>query len=156
MFIFHYNQTGASRTNQQLPINILRRGSVSVNYQQLKNFYDFYQEGVIDDFLQAVYNRFVSDGEYKIQGDAEMINQQHGDFIITKNTRVWLTHTFTARHFDPYVRGLIKSEILKQVITNGLTASSWFLKRFQRLTIIMTSVKDFETIIFFFFLANQK
>ena len=46
-FLFHYNQTGGSRMNQQLPVNVLRRGPVkyfSINYQQHNNFYDFFRE----------------------------------------------------------------------------------------------------------------
>ena len=147
MFLLHYNQTGGSRMNQQLPVNVLRRGPVkyfSINYQQHKN--DFFQESVTDDFLQAVYNNFVSNNEYKIQGYAEITNQQQEDFIVSESTRVWLTNTFTTHHFNPYVRGSIKIEILKRVIVNGMTGSSWCFKRFQRLTIIMTSVKYFQTI----------
>ena len=70
MFLFHYNQAGCSRMNQQLPINVLRRGPVkyfSISYTQHKNFYDFSQEGIVDNFLEAVYNRFIPDDEYKIQ-----------------------------------------------------------------------------------------
>ena len=68
MFLLHYNQTGGSRTDEQLPVNVLRRGPLkyfSINYQQNKKFYDFNQEKVVDDFLRAVYNRFISDDEYK-------------------------------------------------------------------------------------------
>lgn len=93
-----------------------------------------------------MYSRFVSDGEYKIQGYAEIINQQHGDFIVAETTRVWLTNTYTARHFNAYVRGSIKSEIVKRVIVNGLTGSSWFFKRFQRLIIMGIPVQDFKRI----------
>ena len=94
--------------------------------------------------MDAVYSRFVSDGGYKIQGYAEIINQQQGKFIIAESTRVWLTSTYTARHFDNYVKCFIKSEIVKRIIFNGLTGSSWFFKRFQRLTIMATSVRDFQ------------
>ena len=57
MFLFHYNQTGGSRLNQQLPINVLKRGPIkyfSVNDNQHKNFYNFFQESILDDFLEAV------------------------------------------------------------------------------------------------------
>ena len=149
MFLLHYNQAGGSRTNQHLPVNLLRRDPVkyfSINYQQHKNLYSFFQESFIDDFLQAVYNNFVSNDENKIQGYAEIINQQQGDFIVCESTRVWLRNTFAVRHFNPYVRGSIKGEIMKRVVVNGMTGSSWFFKRFQRLTIIMNSVKYFQTI----------
>ena len=149
MFFFHYNQAGASRRNQQLPVNVLHRGPVkyfNINFQQHKSYYDFFQERIIDDFLQAVRNRFVSDDEYKTQGYAEIINQQQGDFVIAETRKVWLTNTYTARYCNPYVRGSIKNDIAYRVIVNGLTGSSWFFKRFKRLTVIVTFVKNFQTI----------
>ena len=71
MFLLHYKQMGGNRRNQQLPINVLRRGPItyfSINYSQHKSFYNFFQEQIFDDFLDAVYSRFISNGEYKIQG----------------------------------------------------------------------------------------
>ena len=125
--------------NQQLPINVLRRGPImyySINFQQHKKFYDFYQESVVDDFLNSVYGRFVFDAEYKIQGYVEVINYQLGEIINLENTRLWLTDVYTAHHFNSYVRGEIKNDIVKKVIFNGATCSSWILKRFNRLQIM--------------------
>ena len=54
--------------NQQLPVSVVKRGPViyfSINYNYHKNFYDFFQEDVDDDFLQVVYNRFNPGDEYK-------------------------------------------------------------------------------------------
>ena len=50
MFLFHYYQTGGNRTNQQLPVNFLRRAPVkyfSINFQQHRNNYDFFQEEIL-------------------------------------------------------------------------------------------------------------
>ena len=44
----------------------------------------------MDNFLDSVYARFDPDDQYKIQGYAEIINQQQGEFIIAENTCVWL------------------------------------------------------------------
>ena len=107
----------------------------------------FFQESVVDDFLQAVHTRFTPSDEYKIQGYAEIINQQQGESIVSENTRVWLTNVYTDQYFNPYVRGAIKNDILKTVITNGETGSSWVFKRFKRLQIITTSTKDFKSVI---------
>ena len=103
-------------------------------------------QGVVDDFLQAVYTRFTPDDKYKIQGYAEIINHQQGGFIVSENTRVWMTNVYTAKHFNPYSRGTIKNDILKRVIKNGETGSSWVFKRFERLQIITTSSKNFKTV----------
>ena len=125
--LLHYNQMGGNMRNQQLPINILRRGAIkyfSINYNQHKNFYNFFQEQIVDDFLNSVYKRLDTNDQYKIQGYAETINQQQGEFIIAESTRVWLTNTYTASHFNEYVHSSIKSEIVKRIIVNGLTGSS--------------------------------
>ena len=68
--LLHYNQVGGSRMNQQLSVNILRRGSImyyTINFQQRKNFYDFYQKSVVDDFLNSLYKRFVSGANIKFR-----------------------------------------------------------------------------------------
>ena len=67
-FIFHYNQTGDSR-NQQLPINILRRGKLfyySINFEQHKEFYGFYNERIVDDFFNSVHEIFEGGKGFKI------------------------------------------------------------------------------------------
>ena len=60
---FHYGtkkQFGGSKRST-LPINILKRGSItyfSINFAQHKNFYDFFKSDVVDDFLQSVYESY--------------------------------------------------------------------------------------------------
>ena len=57
MFLLHYNQMGGNRRNQQLPINILQRGPLkyfSIDYNQQKNFYDFFQEQIVEYFIDSV------------------------------------------------------------------------------------------------------
>ena len=71
--------------NQQLHVIVVARGLVtyfSVNYNDHKNFCDFFQEDVVDYFLQGVYNRFNPGAEYKIQGYTEIINQQKGESVV--------------------------------------------------------------------------
>ena len=61
--LFHYGKhrkIGGNRAQRTstLPINVLNRGSIthySVNFSQHKNFYDFFSSGIVDAFLQSVY-----------------------------------------------------------------------------------------------------
>ena len=64
--------------NQQLPINVLRRGSTI--------YYTI--ESVIDDFLNSVYEHFVCGAVYKIQGHIVVINYHQIKIVNIKNTRV--------------------------------------------------------------------
>ena len=82
----------------------------------------------------------------QIQRYTEIIHQQQGEFIVVKSTRVWLTNTYTAKHFNDYVRNSIESEIVKRIIVNGSTGSSWYFKHFNRLTVVITSVNDAQRI----------
>ena len=149
MLLFHNGQMGGKRGNGQLPVNILRRGPITyytISYDQHQNFYDFFNEHIVEDFLVSVYNRFNPHKEYKIQEYAEIINQQQGEFIIAPSTRVWPTNAYTAKYFNEYVRGSIKSDIVKRIIINGQTGSSWYFRRFNRFTVITTSVNETKKI----------
>ena len=140
---------GGNRGNQKLPVNILIRGLIkyfTISYNQHKNFSNFFEEQIFDGFLNSVYVKFEPNDQCKIQGYAEIINQQQVEFIVTESTRVWLTNTYTAKYFNDYVRNSIKSEIVKRIIMNGSTGSSWYFKRFNRLTVVITSANDAQRI----------
>ena len=101
---------GGSR-NQQLPINVLNHGPIiyySINFNQHKEFYNFYEEQTVDTFLNSVYERFVPCKNFMIQGYIELINYQQTEIVNLKNTRVWLTNVFKGCRFNPYIRGEIK------------------------------------------------
>lgn len=44
------------------------------------------------------------------------------------------------------IRDEIKKDILKSVIVNGVTGSSWIFKKFNKLQIIATNESNFENI----------
>ena len=132
---------GGDKTDQ-LSMSIIRLGPITqyrINIDQHKKFYNFFYESIFNEFLTNVYECFVPDGEqYKIMGCAEIINYQPGEVEI-KSSRIWLTNVYTATHFNFYLRDEIGKQILKRIILNGETGSSWIFKRFNRLQVIFTS-----------------
>ena len=83
MFLFHYGQMGGSRGACQLPPNVLKRGPITyytIIYEQHRNFYDFFSDQIVEDYLNSVYSRYNPDKENKIQDYAEVINQQEEFF----------------------------------------------------------------------------
>ena len=79
MFLFHFGQTGGNRGNGQLQINVLKRGAITyytTSFAQHGGFYNFYGEQIVDDFLMSVYNIFVPDKDYMIQGYAQIMNRR--------------------------------------------------------------------------------
>ena len=144
---FHYGtkkQFGGSQKST-LPINILKRGSIiyfSINFIQHKSFYDFFTSDIVDDFLQSVFKVYLPP-ENKIQAFFEIINQKRVEVILEDN-RAWLTNSFNTKPFNTFIRGEIKNEIIKRIIVNGQSGSSWFFKRFERLSIITTPVNQIQ------------
>ena len=72
----------------------------------------------------------------KIQRYVELINYQQSKIVNLENTRVDVTNVFEGS--NPYIRGGIKKVILKRVIVNGATGSSWSFEMFNKLQIIVT------------------
>ena len=92
---------------------------------------------MIDTFLDAVYDTFKPERNllYKFQGYFDIINRQTDHEHTEK--RVWLTNVFRFNHFNQFVRDEIKDKIVKRVIVNGQTGSSWYFKSFNRMNIIV-------------------
>ena len=148
MFPFHYLQTGGRSVHPRisdLPLNILRRPPLtyySINFEQHRNFYDFFSMNIVDIFLNNVYQVYqCSNKENKIQAYAEIINQQQGE-IVLENKRVWLTNVYRAKHFNDFVRGELPDQIIKRVIVNGESGSKWYFKRFERLNVNFVLLSD--------------
>lgn len=90
----------------------------------------FLSVGVVNDFLNSVYNSFKPiNKKYKFQGY----------FFFTEN-RNRLTNVYKSKYFNEFVRSEISNYITKRIICNGLTGSSWYFKRFERLNIIVVLV----------------
>ena len=79
----------------------------------------------------------------KCKGYIEIKNYQQTETIELENIRVWLTNVFIGRCFNQFIRGEMKKDILKRVIVNKLTGSSWVFKRFNKLQVIITDKNTF-------------
>ena len=147
MFLFHNGKQqigGRGPRTTALPLNVLKRGPItyySISFNQHKNFYDFFSSGVVDAFLDSVYEIYRPIKENKIQGYTEIVNQQRGETIL-EDKRVWLTNSFNSKHFNDFVRGELQDEITERIILNGQSGSSWHFKRFERLTVIAVPISD--------------
>ena len=154
MFLNHYGQQNNRQKKQiggsrnVLRLNTLIRGPItnySINFNQHKNFYDFFSASVVDNFLNSVYNIFKPfNKKYKFQGYFELVNQQptlDNQSFLTEN-RNWVTNVYKSIYFNEFVRSEISNDIKKRIISNGLTGSSWYFKRFECLNITVISVKE--------------
>ena len=100
----------------------------------------------MDAFLESIYEIYPPTKENKFQGYSEIINQQREE-VILEDKRVWLTNSFSSKHFNDFVRREIRYEIPKQIIVNGQSGSSWYFKRFERLSVIAVSQTESKKLI---------
>ena len=132
-FLFHRNQQIGGAIKREL-VNVLRRGPItyfSINFSQHESFYDFYNENVVNNFLNSVKDVFVL-------AYFELKNYQRTETVDLENTKVWLTDVFTGRFLNDFIENSIEKEILKRVTINGSTGSSWLFQRFNKLQLIVT------------------
>ena len=81
--------------------------------------------------------------EFKMQGYFELKNYQQTEIVELENTRIWPTNVFVGRFFNE----LMKKDILKRVIINGSTGSSWLFKHFNKLQFIVTDKSTFNNVL---------
>ena len=96
---------------------------------------------MVDDFLGVTYQTFtpLKNIDHKFQVYFEIMNQQrtsNNQNFLTDN-RSWLTKVYRFKFFNDFLRNELKNEINKRIINNGLTGSSWYFKRFERLNVIV-------------------
>ena len=92
-----------NRVAVPLPVNILKRGPItyySINFYQLKKFYDFFHEKIVDSFFNPVNNK-----KLKVQDYFKLRNYQQTETVVLENTRVWLMNVYTGRYFNEFMRG---------------------------------------------------
>ena len=82
-----------------------------------------------------------------MQGYFELKNHQQTEIVELENTRVWLTNVFIGRYFNEFIRSEMKKDILKRVIINGSTGSSWLFKHFSKLQFIVTDKSTFKNVL---------
>ena len=51
------------------------------------------------------------------------------------NTHYWTTETYDSIYFNDFIFYSLKSDILKRVIVNQMSGSSWYFKRFLHLAL---------------------
>ena len=54
-------------------------------------------------------------------------------------SRIWQTNVYDGVFFNVFIKSNLANDILKRVIMNGMSGSSWRFKRFDRICITMNS-----------------
>ena len=135
---------------QEKPVIVTNIGEATkfeINYQDHSTFYHFYNsESIVDEFLFNVKNNIQrSNADFLIRSGFSLENIQSAvdDFNEPlKNSRYWTTNSIQTKSFNDYVYFTIRESILKRVVNNGLTGSSWHFNRFLYINIKTIKVND--------------
>ena len=151
-FLLHYGS--GKNAFEDKPLNYTTIGEIQkneINFSQHSYNYGFSNsESLVDNVLLNVKNR--------------VKQSEHGDFIIksgfssentppspfeneetTLSSRYWSTEPFQTKQFNDYIYFSLREGILKRIINNGMSISSWHFHRF-----LYLNVKTLETTNYFF------
>ena len=147
-FLKHYNE--GKNIIEEKPLNINKIGKVikfEINYQEHSSFYDSYDSAsVVDEFLFNVKNRirrskveFIIRSGFSLENIQPVLDQYNEPL---KSSRYWTTELIQTNSFNDFVYFSLRESILKRVINNGLTGSSWHFNRFLYINIKILQVND--------------
>ena len=149
-FLKHY-QDGKDIEFEEKPISIVGIGSnikkYEIKFSEHSDFYDFYDaEKIVDEFLTNVSKKIKRSNEYfLIRGGFSIENFQptldnYNEPL--KNTKYWSTEPIETKSFNEFVYFNTRESILKRIIKNGLSGSSWRFNRFVYINIKTFSVDE--------------
>ena len=139
-FISHY-QLGGRQPAEDKPLqktffdqNLQR---YCIDFAEHNTHYNFHDSReLVSDFLIA----FVCTAGFKCT--ITIANQQpppEVGFVELTNSRIWQTSVNEGVYFNHFIKTNLAEDILKRVIVNGMTGSSWHFKRFDRLCLTVNS-----------------
>ena len=146
-FLKHYPE-GEVKPVEEKPIKVIKNGDITtyqISFEEHKNEYNFYNaQKIADELLFKVASIFKPNSECQFKADFAIENIQDAPSGVAntadiKTLRYWSTNVYRAVYFNEFVANGIRNDILKRVINNRLTGSSWYFNRFSHLNIKVLS-----------------
>ena len=142
-FLQHYI-LGEEKPFEFKTINITKSEDITifkVSFNEHYSDYNFHDaDALVEEFLLNAKSRFKPKNKDVFKCDFSIENIQNapltGETLSDlTNTRYWSTNVYEGFCFNDYIIAEIRSDILKRVIVNGLTGSSWRFNRFKHLSL---------------------
>ena len=149
-FLKHYKD-GKELISDEKPISIVEIGNnirkYEIKYSEHSSYYDFFNsKKVVDDFLSNVRIKIKRTNEYflirsgfSIETFQPVLDSYNEPL---KDTRYWSTNPIETKSFNDFVYFNVRESILKRVINNGLTGSSWRFNRFVYINVKTFTVNE--------------
>ena len=140
-FLKHYSE-GKIIPFEEKPLDIIKNPALSIHqieYKKYSNIYSFDNSAKrFDDFWKNVKQRFHATNKKWFKCSITIENTQNSisaNLEPLVNTRYWTTETYDSVYFNDYILHSLKFDILKHVINNQMSGSSWYFKRFLSLAV---------------------
>ena len=140
-FIKHYG-AGKEIPFEEKPLGVIQLPALTIykiefrKYSEQYSFYD--SEKCVNDFLKNVKYRFQGTNKKWFKCSFTTENTQNSirpDLQALTNIRYWTTERYNSIYFNDFILHLLRSDILKRVIVNQMSGSSWYFKRFLNLAL---------------------
>ena len=110
-----------------------------INFLEHGSFYNFYNSReVVSKFLTMFENNFIPNADLrqsKFKCSFAIVNWQpapRDGFAEITDSRIWQTNVYDGIYLNVFIKSDLNNDILKTVIMNSMSGSSWKLKRFDR------------------------
>ena len=142
-FLKHYRE-GKEILFEEKSLDTIKYPALTIypiEYKKYSNIYSFDNSAkCVDDFLQNVKQRFHATNRKWLKCSFAIQNTQNSirsDLQLLVNTRYWTTETYDSVYFNDFILQSLKFDILKRVINNQMSGSSWYFQRFLGLAVKM-------------------
>ena len=149
-FLKHYAD-GNEKPVELKPVDSSKKRDITIyqiSFAKHSQEYDFFDaKKTVDEFLFNVKNLFVPDKTVLFKADFAIENIQSAplgvsDTVDIKSLRYWSTDVYKSVYLNDYIFVMLKSDILKRVINNRLSGSSWHFNRFSYLNLKVVGESD--------------
>ena len=120
--------------------------SFCTNFLKHGSFHNLYNSReVVSDFLTVFENNFIPNAglrQSRSTCSLAIVNRQpaqRGGFTGITDGRIWQTKVYDGIYSNDFIKSNMVNDILKRVIMNGMSGSSWRVKRFDRSSITVNS-----------------
>ena len=146
-----YYADGNEKPVELKPVDISKKRDITIyqiSFAKHSQEYDFFDaKKTVDEFLFNVKNLFVPDKTVLFKADFAIENIQSAplgvsDAVDIKSLRYWSTDVYKSVYLNDYILVMLKSDILKRVINNRLSGSSWHFNRFSYLNLKVVGESD--------------
>ena len=129
--------------NDNPPVTITKAGDITkleITFKEHSSYYNFFDSvAVVDSFLAQIkrlVKRYDNDVLIRMGFSIENVQQALDNYSEPLvQTRYWSTEPIQSKSFNDFVSFKSRESILKRVINNGLTGSSWNFNKFNYLNV---------------------